>query len=144
MTDIRVLTGALIAAINAHDADDVVTFYAPDAVIVSPLGMAEGREQIHWYFQQLFLAFPDIHDAPQREDVAADTVVAEWTVTATHAGPLLLPGGTEIEPTGRRITWSAVAVSIIENDMIVTSRIYYDQWALYRQLGHGIRLSRTT
>ncbi|WP_239094831.1 ester cyclase [Planotetraspora silvatica] len=123
-------------AINTHDVQRVVEFFSPDAVFVSPSGVAEGREQIAWVYEQFFKGFPDFRLIPWYEVFDCDEpMVAEWTVTGTHTGPFLLPDGRVIEATGRRITIRGSCASFIENGKITTHREYFDQLELYTQLG---------
>ncbi len=44
-------------AINAHDLPRLLGMYSPDAVLVAPAGIAEGRDQIAWFYEQAFGAF---------------------------------------------------------------------------------------
>ncbi|MFD0735181.1 ester cyclase [Planotetraspora mira] len=126
----------LTEAINAHDVHRIAELFTPDGVLVSPAGVAEGREQIAWIYEQLFKGFPDCRLTPWYEVYDCDApLMAEWTVTGTHTGPFLLPDGSEIEPTGRRITIRGSCASFVENDKITTHREYFDQLELYTQLG---------
>ncbi|WP_239161516.1 ester cyclase [Acrocarpospora phusangensis] len=125
-------------AINAHDLHRVLEFYTPDAVLVTPAGIAEGREQIGCFYEQFFKAFPDYRQTAWLEVPGDDPMVTEWTFTGTHLGPLLLPDGRELEGTGRHITVRASCMASVVDEMIVTHRDYYDQLELYSQLGFGL------
>lgn len=47
-----------------------------------------------WMYQETFRrAFPDLHLEVTRVVAAGDDVVAHWTATGTHNGPLSTPGG---------------------------------------------------
>ncbi|MFC4587908.1 ester cyclase [Sphaerisporangium corydalis] len=133
----------LCDAINAHDLDRVLEFYAPDAVYVAPAGVAEGREQISWLYEQFFRGFPDLHLTAWYEVECDNPAVTEWTITGTHRGPFLLPDGREVEGTGRPITLRATCLSHIEDGKISTHREYFDQLELYTQLGFGLTEQRT-
>ncbi|MGJ6967624.1 ester cyclase [Streptosporangium sp. G11] len=126
-------------AINAHDLRGVLDCYDPDAVYVTPSGVAEGREQIASLYEQLFNGFPDLHLTPWFELGDHDNpAVTEWTMTGTHSGPFLLPDGREIEGTGRRIAIRSTCSTFVENGKIKTHREYFDQLELYNQLGYGL------
>jgi predicted ester cyclase len=130
----------LTEAINAHDLHRVLDYYNPDAVYVSPAGVAEGHEQIAWLYEQLFKGFPDYHLTAWFEVADSDNpAVTEWTVTGTHTGRFLLPDGREFEGTGRPITLRASCSAFVENQKIVTHREYFDQLELYSQLGFGLK-----
>ncbi|GAA3091550.1 MULTISPECIES: ester cyclase [Nonomuraea] len=129
----------LNAAVNAHDIPRILTCYSEDAVYVTPGGLAEGHDQIEWMYQQTFQGFPDWHAAAWFElGDCENPAVTEWTYTGTHNGTLLMPGGREIEPTGRSISVRATCTSFVKDGKICTHREYYDQLELYSQLGFGL------
>jgi uncharacterized protein (TIGR02246 family) len=138
MSDFWEIKHRLSEAINAHDLHRVLETYSPDAVFVTPTGMAEGHEQIAWFYEQFFKGFPDFHQTAWLEVACDDPVVTEWTITGTHTGPFLLPDGREMEGTGRRITVRASCACHVADGLIVTHREYFDQLELYSQLGFGL------
>ncbi|MET8142830.1 ester cyclase [Sphaerisporangium sp. NPDC005288] len=130
----------LADALNDHDVSRMLELFTEDAVLVSPVGVAEGHEQIAWVYEQFFQGFPDLHLEVWYEATSTDRpMMVEWTGTGTHTGPFLLPDGRELEPTGRRITLRGTCASFVEDGKIVTHREYFDQLELYTQL--GLRLS---
>ncbi|MGW4643634.1 ester cyclase [Sphaerisporangium sp. NPDC004334] len=139
MSDFWDLKHRLCEAVNAHDMERVLDCYSPDAVFVSPVGIAEGREQIAWIYQQFFGGFPDYHQTPVFELGDADNpAVTEWTVTGTHEGPFLLPDGREVEGTGRHVVFRATCSTFVDHGKIAAHREYFDQLELYFQLGFGL------
>jgi ketosteroid isomerase-like protein len=129
----------LADAVNAHDMPRVLACYSPDAVYVSPAGVAEGLEQIAWLHRHTFQGFPDFHMTAWYElGDCENPAVTEWTYTGTHKGPFLLPDGREITATGRRITVRATCTTHVANAKITSHREYYDQLELYSQLGFGL------
>jgi predicted ester cyclase len=139
------LKDRLSEAINAHDLHQLLQYYSPDAALVTPMGVAEGHEQIAWFYEQFFKGFPDLRKTAWLEVACGDPVVTEWTVTGTHTGPFLLPEGREVQGTGRRITIRTSCAYHVDNGVIVAQREYYDQLELYSQLGFGLtELDRST
>ena len=127
-------------AINAHDLQGVLDCYSPDAVYVTPSGVAEGHAQIADFYEQFFRGFPDFHLMPWFElSDWENPAVTEWTMTGTHTGPFLLPDGRELPETGRRIAVRTTCSTFIENGTIQTHREYFDQLELYSQLGFGLK-----
>nr|WP_062339593.1 ester cyclase [Herbidospora sakaeratensis] len=124
--------------INAHDMSGLLRMYSPDAVLVAPAGIAEGRDEIAWFYEQAFCAFPDYRQTAWLEVPGDDPMVREWVFTGTHLGNLLLPDGREVEPTGRHITVRAACMTYVVDEMVVTHRDYYDQLELFSQLGFGL------
>ncbi|MEV4295663.1 ester cyclase [Microbispora rosea] len=144
MTEIGALLDAFTDAISSHDEERLLRCFQRGAVFVTPAGVLEGHEQIGWYFRQLFTAFPDLHNEITTWAVLDDSVVTEWTFSGTHTGVLLMPGGTEITGTGRRVVFPAASAYTIGDDGVFASaRAYYDQVAFYHQTGYHLRLRRT-
>ncbi|MEV4460442.1 nuclear transport factor 2 family protein [Microbispora sp. NPDC049633] len=144
MSEIGALLDALTDAISSQDEERVLRCFGTRAVFVTPAGVMEGHEQIGWYFRQLFTAFPDMHNETTTRTVLGDTIVVEWTFSGTHIGVLLLPGGTEITGTGRRVVLPAAGAYTMGDDGVFASgRVYYDQLTFYRQTGCDLRLRRT-
>nr|WP_062341100.1 ester cyclase [Herbidospora sakaeratensis] len=126
----------LAAAINDHDLARMRELFTDDATYVSPAGVAEGPEQILWLYEQFFRGFPDLHLAVWYEATTTDNpLMVEWTAIGTHTGPFLLPDGSDLAPTGRRITLRGTCASFLEDGKIATHREYFDQLELYSQLG---------
>ncbi|HEY0626998.1 MAG TPA: nuclear transport factor 2 family protein [Allosphingosinicella sp.] len=78
----------VFAAFNRHDAAAVASYYADDAVIISPdfcgekIGPAFVRENYAGYFG----AFPDAHDQVLSMIEQGDTVAVEFVFTGTAGG----------------------------------------------------------
>ncbi|WP_432870569.1 ester cyclase [Microbispora rosea] len=144
MAEINALLDAITDAISSHDEERLLRCFHRGAVVVTPAGVLEGHEQIGWYFRQLFTAFPDLHNEITTRAVLDDSVVTEFTFSGTHTGVLLLPGGTEVMGTGRRVVFpAAVSYTMGDDGVFASGRFYYDQVAFYRQTGCHLRLRRT-
>ncbi|MEU6426500.1 ester cyclase [Microbispora sp. NPDC046973] len=136
MSDPWAVKRRLADALNEHDLEAVLDTFSPDAVLVSPFGVAEGHEQIGWMYEQIFKSFPDFRLIVWYEAVTCEApLMVEWTATGTHLGPVLLPNGRELEGTGRPVTFRGTCASFIEDGKIKTHREYFDQLELYTQLG---------
>jgi ketosteroid isomerase-like protein len=135
VSDAREIKEKLLQALNDRDMNRVLECYSPDAVLVTPVGVAEGHEQIAWYYEHFFVAFPDMRIIAWQILPCGDTTVNEWTITGTHTGPFLMPNGDVTEGTGRQIIVRGSGVCAIEKGKIITNREYYDQLELYTQLG---------
>jgi len=68
-------------------------------------------------------------------DVGGNYACAEWTVEMTHTGPLTLADDRSLEPTGIRVTLHGVTVAEFADDRICAVRQYWDEFAVYEQLG---------
>ena len=120
---------------NAGDLDGVIDLYAGDAVQLMPDGTFEGRKVIGERLAKELTAFPDLHHRVisfvEQDDAFAD----EWVFVGTHTGPAVLPDGTEIPATGKRIEIEGMEVVVIRDGKIVANNLYYDNLAVAAQLG---------
>ncbi|MGW4638980.1 ester cyclase [Sphaerisporangium sp. NPDC004334] len=135
MSDDREPTDELVTAFNAGDFASATRLFDRRATYVCPGGVAEGHEEIASYFALYHEAFPDIRVTLHDKGACGDMVVAEWTLTSTHTGPLLLPTGHVAEPTGRRVAVRGCDVRTMEDGLIASQRVYYDQLEMLTQLG---------
>jgi steroid delta-isomerase-like uncharacterized protein len=111
-------------ALNRHDVDTVVSLYAEDAVIESPMfDTVRGRAAIRQSFVHLFELFPDYTVSLQDAlFIAEGNRAAEFTrVTATqHLALFGLP------PTGQRVDYHAARLFTFARDRIASEHRIYD------------------
>ncbi|WP_432925142.1 nuclear transport factor 2 family protein [Microbispora sp. CA-135349] len=141
MPDPRDLHDVFAAALCAHDSRRLLGCFHPGAVVVTPVGIVEGHEQIEWYFGQFFSIVPDLTTEVTTMLVHGDSIAVEWVTSGSQAGGMPLPDGTEIPGTGHHVRWTGCGMWTVEDDRFVTGRIYYDQLGAYMSL--GCRLVRT-
>ena len=131
----RSLLEEYIELYNAGDLDGVMDLYADDAVQIMPDGTFEGRGVIAERLAKELTAFPDVHHRfisyVEQDDAFAD----EWVFEGTHAGPLLLPDGTELPPTGKRIEVRGMELCKVRDGKIIVDNLYYDNLSVAAQLG---------
>ena len=104
MSEAREVLEQAIEYWNAGDRDAWATLYAEDVVYEAPggqriSGLADLKEK---YFDALVTAAPDrsSHDVVLFAD--GEHVVEQARYVGTHTGPLRIPGGVEVPPTGKR------------------------------------------
>ncbi|GII56153.1 hypothetical protein Pth03_45420 [Planotetraspora thailandica] len=134
----------LYAAFNDHDMPRVVECYSPDGILVSPEGIAEGREQIATFYEHLIVGFSDVKITPWYEVDCDDPAVSEWMLTGTHTGPFLLPCGRYAEGSGNHIAVRGCCAARVDNGKITSHQHYYDQLELYSQLGFALACAPAT
>ncbi|RGA00425.1 nuclear transport factor 2 family protein [Microbispora triticiradicis] len=135
MPDPREIHDAFAEALCTHDKRRLLDCFHADAVLVTPVGVVEGHEQIEWYFGQFFSTVPDLTTRVITISVCGDTVSVEWVTSGTQTGEMLLPDGTVIPGTGRPVFWRGCGMWSVEDGRFVTGRIYYDQLRAYMSLG---------
>ncbi|GII59017.1 hypothetical protein Pth03_74060 [Planotetraspora thailandica] len=123
------------AACNAHNSELLGRCFAPHIAAVGPDGEAEGREQVVSYYEVIWMAVPDMRFTVWQTITEGDEVAATALVTGTHTGPLLMPGGESLSGTGRRVGFRCCWVLTVEQRLIVSYHLFYDQLEMYSQLG---------
>jgi steroid delta-isomerase-like uncharacterized protein len=92
-----------------------------------PVPGPEGQKQIAADFRA---AFPDLHVVVDLLVAEDDYVVGRWTATGTHSGRW----GT-VEPTGRRVRFSAANIFRFDGGKVVEIWNHRDDLGLREQLG---------
>ena len=68
-----------------------------------PDGVFEGRAAIRERLANELEAIPDVTHTVVSFVEQGDAFADEWTFVGTHTGPLTLPDGTVLPPTGKRV-----------------------------------------
>ncbi len=135
MTDAREVRDKYTAAFNVHDMDALLRTVSPTGVTVSPEGLSQGHEELASYIGQFWEAFPDVYAMVVESFDVGDVAVDELLMVGTHKGPYMMPDGQVITPTGRPVSLRCCYVCTVENGLIVSLRLYFDQLELRAQLG---------
>lgn len=124
-----------IELFNSGDVDGLADLYTEDAVLVAPLGTAQGRAAIRNYWSRGKAAFPEgtltMHVIVEQ----GDSLAGEYTLAGSQTGPLVLPDGTEVPPTGRRVENKGMNLARMRDGKIAVQHMYHDNMAYLRQLG---------
>ena len=124
---------------NAGDLDGLANSYAEDAVLVSPDGTARGRAAIREQWSRNKVAYPERTLTVDVILEQGDTVATEFAWGATNTGPLVLPDGTELPPTGKRIEAKGMELMQVRGGKVAVHHLYWDNMPLARQLGISSR-----
>ena len=120
---------------NAGDLDGVMDLYAEDATQIMPEGLFEGRDAIRERLARDLVACPDIDWTVLSFVEQGNTFADEWSFVATHTGPFQLPDGTEFPATGKRVELRGMELVQVRDGKIVVDNLYYDNMAVFAQLG---------
>ena len=126
---------AMVAAQDAGDTVGYAARFATDGEFVHPAATVEGRAALAEFIGGFHAAFPDGRHEITRLVEAGDVVAMEGTWTATHTGPLPMPDGSGIPPTGRTVTIRWAGFARLADGQVVSLHGYYDQLAFMTQLG---------
>jgi steroid delta-isomerase-like uncharacterized protein len=136
MSAYRELLDRYVERYNAGDLDAVMDLYAEDAVQGMPDGIFEGRSAIHDRLARELEAIPDVTHTVVSFVEQGDAFCDEWTFVGTQTGPFLLPNGTVLPPTGKRVEVRGMEfVRVGPDGKIVLNTLYYDNLAVAVQLG---------
>jgi steroid delta-isomerase-like uncharacterized protein len=120
---------------NAGDLDGVMDLYAEDAVQLMPDGTFEGRGAIRDRLAKELDAFSDLAHRVVSYVEEGDAFADEWVFVGTHTGPLVLPDGSELPPTGKRVEMPGMEFVAMRDGKIVADNLYYDNLAVAAQFG---------
>ena len=128
------LTRSLRASIEG-DSSVVEELYTDDVKVWAPSLSVSSARELAAEFDRRDEVFSGIELEVSPLDVSGDYACAEWTVTMTHSGPLVLADGGVVEPSGTRITLNGVTVAEFAGDRICSLRQYWDEFGVLEQLG---------
>jgi steroid delta-isomerase-like uncharacterized protein len=135
MSDNRGLLERYVEFYNAGDIDACMELYAEDAVQRMHDGIFAGRAAIRERLARDLTACPDaaytVGSFVEQGDFFAD----EWTFAGTQTGPLSLPDGTQLPPTGKRLEIKGMELVQVRDGKIVIDNLYYDAMAILAQFG---------
>ena len=131
----RSLLERYVELYNAGDLDGVMDLYAEDSTQLMPDGTFEGRSAIRERLAQELDSFSGLEHRYISYVEEGDTFADEWVFVGTHTGPVVLPDGTEVAPTGRRVEVRGMELVRVRDGKIVVDNLYYDNLAVAAQLG---------
>jgi len=132
----RQLLDRYVELYNAGDLDGVIDLYAEDSVQGMPDGVFEGKNAIHDRLAIELAAIPDVVHTVRSFVEDGDSFCDEWTFAGTHTGPFLLPDGSVLPPSGKRVEIAGMEIVRVDADgKIVLNTLYYDNLAVATQLG---------
>ena len=106
----------LLAAMNAHDLEAMVSCFADDYVNETPIHPVrgfQGNEQVRKNYAEIFANVPDLHARVLRSAVDGDTVWTEWDISGTRLD-------------GAAMLMRGVAILGIKGNAIASARFYLD------------------
>jgi ketosteroid isomerase-like protein len=117
------------------DSSMIREVYTEDVKAWTPALSASSVAELAAQFERRDDAFSDIELDVAPLDVGGDYACAEWCVTMTHTGRLVLAEGAIVEPTGTRITLNGATIAEFRGDRICSLRQYWDELAVFEQIG---------
>jgi steroid delta-isomerase-like uncharacterized protein len=125
----------IIKLYNAGDLAAFVNLYSEDAVVVAPEGTYRGRAAIREYWCWVNASFPDCTLTVGVTVEQGDTIAFEYTWAGTNTGPLILPDGTNLPPTGKRVEARCMDLGQVRDGDLAVHHLYWDNLDFRSQLG---------
>jgi len=117
-------------ALNGHDLAALMSFYAEDAVVVSPMFRTlRGRDAIRHSFESLFALAPDYRVQSNDSLFEGDRAAEISTAMATHSDRLF-----GLAPTGHRLEYQIVRLLTFRGHEIIHEQRVYDLAAILERL----------
>ncbi|MGE0599135.1 MAG: ester cyclase [Dehalococcoidia bacterium] len=120
---------------NAQDSAAVSRAVSPDIEFARPGQSLVGRDSLIAAYQWDWADFPDCRLEVTAMFSGSAAAAAEASWIATNTGSLHLPDGTVAPPTGRAVTLPCAAVGHVEDGVLTSLRLYWDNADLFQQLG---------
>jgi predicted ester cyclase len=144
MEKYRDLLDRYVELYNLGDLDGVMDLYAEDSSQLMPDGRFEGPSAIRDRLARELDAFSDLAHRVVSYVEGGDTFADEWVFVGTHTGPVVLPDGTSLPPTGKRVEVQGMELVRVRDGKIVVDNLYYDNVAVAAQLGLLPQVAPTT
>lgn len=136
MGEARDVMDRVTAAMESNDLEAAKALYASDAVAETPdEGTLHGADAIASWLVKLAEAFPDAKYEQVNGFEIGDTAVDEGFFTGTNTGPLTMPDGGSVPPTGNAIRVRACDLATVKDGAVTSHRFYFDQMDFLSQLG---------
>jgi ketosteroid isomerase-like protein len=129
---------ALAEALHAGVSGDEATIRrlcTDDVKVWTPVRSAASLDELLEELRRRDDAFSELELDVSPLDVGGDFACVEWRVTMSHTGGMTLRDGAVVEPTGQHVTLHGVTVAEFEGDRICSVRQYWDELAVFEQLG---------
>lgn len=120
---------------NGGNLDIVDDMYAEGCVRHNAdVGDSEGPKGVKEFVKWVYTAYPDFKVSFDKRFELEDRIISHWSATGTNDGPL----NENMPATGKEVSITGLAMSVIENGKITEEWVYYNQLPLYSQMGYEL------
>jgi len=131
----RELVEQQISAAFSKNYAKLAEFYEKDVRYVDPDGEWTGVDAVLAHVKETFDPFPGMSFETVAIYDGDGWAIAEGVVSGRNTGPLPMPDGSTLPATERDIKFGTVIVFELRDGVITAERNYWDNMALYAQLG---------
>jgi steroid delta-isomerase-like uncharacterized protein len=132
------LVNQAITAFNQRDVGAYTAVFAEEAVLHDPFfpEPVKGREALAEMVAGIWGSFSDVHWDLDGPVVANGRQVAfPVAIRMTHDGPMPMPDGSVIDPTGEKISFTSGVFWTLDDGLVAEERGYFDATAIAMQIG---------
>ena len=123
---------------NGGDLELINTLYTEDCVRHNAdVGDSNGPDGIKGFVEWVYNAYPDFKVTFEEPMKFKDGFAVLWIATGTNDGPL----NENMPATGKAVSFTGSGISKIENGKIKEEWVYYNQLAIYEQMGYELELA---
>ena len=121
---------------NDRDRDGYFATYHDDCEVTHPGSVGKGRQGLAEFWSIFMDAFPDNH-VTLLNAIGGDSGLGaeESVLEGTHTGTLVGADGSEIPPTGKRVSLGFSGIHTAHDGKLTSSHFYYDNLEFLTQLG---------
>ena len=120
---------------NKGDVEGFCSLYSDDIVLTTPDGRFEGRDSVEPYMQVMLTMFPGLEVTLGRHSDTGDVYFGEFSLRGTNTGPVPMPDGSELPPTGKSVLLMGTEIATVNNGKIVQHDMLWDNMSFLGQLG---------
>jgi len=131
----RELVAKQISAAFSKNWSELAECYAKDVRYVDPGGELTGVDAVLAHVKEVFDPFPAMSFDVEAIYEGDGWAIAEGVVSGKNTGPLVMPDGSMLPATGRDIEVRTAVVFELRDGVITAERNYWDNMAMYAQLG---------
>jgi steroid delta-isomerase-like uncharacterized protein len=132
----RAVVEKAISLWNSHDREGYIACFAEDCELSVPRWPGKGRAAVAAFWDFNAAAFGERHNRIEALIESGETVVVEAVAENKHTGPLAAVGTRrEIPATGKVLVLPLVTIYTVRDELIVSSRSYWDGIETLNQLG---------
>jgi len=133
---VQVLLDKVLEMWNKPDLALIPELYTTDTVATTsstPEPYA-GHDGIKKWIENTRVMLPDLKMTFDEVVVQGDKVVTMWTMSGTHTGPMLMPGGA-LPATGRKVRMSGLAIDYLKDGKFAKEIVMFNTLEMLMQMG---------
>ena len=135
MNHSKTLPEQYFAALGRGDVEQALSLLAADADFQMPVGRVSVPDGARAMLNGYVVAFPGNRFEVTRAFGNDEEIAVEGTWVGTHSGPMSLPDGSKLPPTGKTVRVAYATLFKLKGGKITSHHAYWDMASFLGQLG---------